>query len=71
MELTSQLIKLKNELQTLKGDSPLIEKDINSKKFFINVLETRIKRMKAYAQNQYLSAEKKIRSDPRLTRYLN
>ena len=71
LELTSQLVKLKNELQGLKSASPLIEKDVNSKKFFVNVLETRIKRMKAYAKNQYLTAEKKIRSDARLTRYLN
>ena len=71
LEMTSQLIKLKNELQTLKGDSPLIEKDINSKKFFINVLETRMKRMKAYAKSQYVSAEKKIRNDARLTKYLD
>ena len=71
LELTSQLVKLKNELQGLKSASPLIEKDVNSKKFFVNVLETRIKRMKAYAKNQYLTAEKKIRSDARLTKYLN
>ena len=69
-ELTSQLIKLKNELENLKNAGPLIEKDINSKKFFINVLETRIKRMKAYAKKQYLTAETKIRNDPRLTKYL-
>ena len=71
LELTSQLYKLKNELEGLKGTSPLIETDINSKKFFINVLETRIKRMKAYAKNQYLVAEKKIRNDERLTKFLN
>ena len=71
LELTSQLYKLKNELESLKSTSPLIETDINSKKFFINVLETRIKRMKAYAKNQYLMAEKKIRKDERLTKFLN
>ena len=71
LELTSQLYKLKNELESLKGTSPLIETDINSKKFFINVLETRIKRMKAYAKNQYVVAEKKIRNDERLTKFLN
>ena len=70
-ELTSQLVKLKNELEGLKSASPLIEKDVNSKKFFVNVLETRIKRMKAYAKNQYLMAETKIRSDARLTKYLS
>lgn len=70
-ELTSQLVKLKGELEGLKSASPLIEKDVNSKKFFVNVLETRIKRLKAYAKNQYLMAEKKIRNDARLTKYLN
>ena len=69
-ELTNQLHKLKNELETLKTNTPLVEKDINSKKFFANVLETRIKRLKAYSKNQYLNAEKKIRQDPRLTKYL-
>ena len=69
-ELTSQLQKLKTELETLKTNLPLVEKDINSKKFFANVLETRIKRLKAYAKNQYVTAEKKIRQDPRLTKYL-
>ena len=69
-ELTNQLQKLKNELETLKTNSPLVEKDINSKKFFANVLETRIKRLKAYSKNQYVNAEKKIRQDPRLTKYL-
>lgn len=70
LELVSQLTKLKAELETLKGSTPLIETDLNSKKFFVNVLETRIKRQKAYAKNQYLTAEKKIRQDPRLTMYL-
>ena len=70
LELTSQLLKLKAELETLKGTTPLIETDLNSKKFFVNVLETRIKRQKAYAKNQYITAEKKIRQDPRLTKYL-
>ena len=70
LELVTQLSKLKTELETLKGVSPLIEKDVNSKKFFVNVLETRIKRQKAYAKNQYVNAEKKIRTDPRLTKFL-
>ena len=70
LELVGQLTKLKAELETLKGSSPILEKDLNSKKFFVNVLETRIKRQKAYAKNQYVTAEKKIRNDPRLTKYL-
>ena len=70
LELTTQLQKLKNELETLKSNLPLVEKDINSKKFFSNVLETRIKRLKTYAKNQYVTAEKKIRQDPRLTKFL-
>ena len=64
------LTKLNTELETLKGSTPLIETDLNSKEFFVNVLETRIKRQKAYAKNQYLNAEKKVRQDPRLTKYL-
>ena len=69
-ELTNQLTKLKAELEMIKGCMPIVEKDLNSKKFFVNVLETRIKRQKAYAKNQYVTAEKKIRQDPRLTKFL-
>jgi hypothetical protein len=43
---------------------------MNSKKFFVNVLETRIKRQQAHANNQAIIAEKKIRADERLTKYL-
>ena len=71
LELVSQLTKLKAELEMIKGVVPLVEKDLNSKKFFVNVLETRIKRQKVYAKNQYVTAEKKIRQDPRLTKFLD
>ena len=70
LELTSQLVSLKTELETLKSSVPLPTEDLNSKKFFINVLETRIRRQKQYAKNQYLTAEKKIRQDPRLVKFL-
>jgi hypothetical protein len=60
-------------LESIKKQSstPLTADDLNSKKFFINVLETRIKRHKQYAKNMYLKAEKKIRQDHRITKYLS
>jgi hypothetical protein len=71
LELTSHLNDLKAELESIKKQStPLTADDINSKKFFINVLETRIKRHKKYAKDMYLKAEKKIRQDYRITKYL-
>ena len=71
LELTSHLNDLKAELESLKKQSiPLTADDMNSKKFFINVLETRIKRHKQYAKNMYLKAERKIRQDRRITKYL-
>ena len=61
----------KAELESIKKQSiPLTADDMNSKKFFINVLETRIKRHKQYAKNMYLKAERKIRQDRRITKYL-
>jgi hypothetical protein len=61
----------KAELESIKKQSiPLTADDMNSKKFFINVLETRIKRHKQYAKAMYLKAEKKIRQDRRITKYL-
>ena len=51
-------------------NKPLFQEDLKSKKFFINVLETRVKRHRNYAKNQYLQAEKKIRMDRRLTKFL-
>ena len=71
LELTSHLNDLKAELESIKKQSiPLTADDMNSKKFFINVLETRIKRHKQYAKNMYLKAERKIRQDRRITKYL-
>lgn len=70
LALTKQLQKLKAELEGMKTTSPMVEQDLNSKKFFINVLETRIRRQQAYSKNQSLLAEKKIRADPRLTKFL-
>ena len=49
----------------------MLQEDLQSKKFFINVLETRVKRHKQSAKIQFLKAEKKIRSDPRLKKFLN
>ena len=69
-EMTNQMAKLKEELQSSKSIKPLPFDEINSKKFFINVLETRIKRHKAYANAQYTTAEKKIRNDIRLTKFM-
>ena len=70
LEMTKQLTKLKSELEGLKGGGEPVEQDRNSKKFFINVLETRLKRQQAYSKNQALAAEKKIRTDPRITKFL-
>ena len=70
LEMTKQLTKLKSELEGLKGGGEAVEQDRNSKKFFINVLETRLKRQQAYSKNQALAAEKKIRTDPRITKFL-
>ena len=71
LEMTKQLGKLKLEMEGLKGlGSEALEQDLNSKKFFINVLETRLKRQQAYAKTQALAAEKKIRADPRITKFL-
>ena len=71
LELTSHLNDLKADLESIKKQSiPLTADDMNSKKFFINVLETRIKRHKQYAKNMYLKAERKIRQDRRITKYL-
>ena len=71
LELTSHLNDLKAELESIKKKSTnLTADDLNSKKFFINVLETRIKRHKKYAKDLYLKAEKKIRQDRRITKYL-
>ena len=72
LEMTKQLSKLKLELEGLKGQggSEALEQDLNSKKFFINVLETRLKRQQAYAKTQALAAEKKIRADPMITKFL-
>ena len=70
--MTKQLTKLKQEMEGLKGEkgSEALEQDLNSKKFFINVLETRLKRQQAYSKTQALAAEKKIRADPRITKFL-
>ena len=71
LDMTKQLTKLKLEMEGLKGlGSEALEQDLNSKKFFINVLETRLKRQQAYAKTQALAAEKKIRGDPRITKFL-
>ena len=70
LEMTKQLTKLKSELEGLKGGGEAVEQDRNSKKFFINVLGTRLKRQQAYSKNQALAAEKKIRTDPRITKFL-
>ena len=72
LEMTKQLTKLKQEMEGLKGEkgSEALEQDLNSKKFFINVLETRLKRQQAYSKTQALAAEKKIRADPRITKFL-
>ena len=70
LEMTKQLGKLKLEMEGLKGEGEALEQDRNSKKFFINVLETRLKRQQAYAKTQALAAEKKIRGDPRITKFL-
>ena len=79
LEMTKQLSKLKQEMEGLKkGEKGLkgekgseaLEQDLNSKKFFINVLETRLKRQQAYSKTQALAAEKKIRADPRITKFL-
>ena len=71
LDMTKQLTKLKLEMEGLKGlGSEVLEQDLNSKRFFINVLETRLKRQQAYAKTQALAAEKKIRGDPRITKFL-
>ena len=71
LDMTKQLTKLKLEMEGLKGlGSEALEQDLNSKKFFINVLETRLKRQQAYSKTQALAAEKKIRADPRITKFL-
>ena len=73
LDMTKQLTKLKQEMEGLKGkgeSSEAVEQDLNSKKFFINVLETRLKRQQAYSKTQALAAEKKIRADPRITKFL-
>ena len=70
LEMTKQLGKLKLEMEGLKGEGEALEQDRNSKKFFINVLETRLKRQQAYSKTQALAAEKKIRADPRITKFL-
>ena len=72
LEMTKQLTKLKQEMEGLKGEKgpEALEQDLNSKKFFINVLETRLKRQQAYSKTQALAAEKKIRADPRITKFL-
>ena len=70
LEMTKQLGKLKLEMEGLKGEGEALEQDRNSKKFFINVLQTRIKRHKVYADAQFTAAERKIRNDIRITKFL-
>ena len=69
-EMARQLQKHMEELENHKQMMPLPMEDINSKKFFIHVLETRIKRHQHYANAQYAAADKKIRNDVRLTKFL-
>ncbi len=68
-ELQVQLDKLKQEVDM--GLKLLMTADaMNTKKFYINVLETRLTRQKRHTETAYKAAEKKVKGDPRITKFL-
>ena len=63
--------QLRLKQQELEQNRDLIStEDINSKKFLINVLETRLARQLRYNKEFYANAEKKIVKDERLLKFM-
>ena len=68
VELEESLMRLKDELETKKPF--LAQEDINSKKFYINVMEARLKRQQKHSFEFYVQAEKSVSNDERLSNVL-
>ena len=64
VELEESLMRLKDELETKKPF--LAQEDINSKKFYINVMDARLKRQQKHSFEFYVNAEKAVSNDDRL-----
>lgn len=67
-ELEAQLEQIKKDLKNLKV--VLSSEDINSKKFMLNVIQTRLNRQKKHTIEFFAKAEKTVKEDPRILKYL-
>ena len=63
-ELEDQIKSLKSELK--EKVSVFAQDDLNSKKFLLNVLESRLSRQKRHTTEYYSRAEKRVMNDPRI-----
>ena len=64
-ELKGQIESLRTQL----ANPNLLPEDVRSKKFFLNVVENRLKRQKTQGMKFYSNAEHRVKSDPRLARF--
>ncbi|TRY78534.1 hypothetical protein TCAL_04253 [Tigriopus californicus] len=67
-ELEAQMEQIKKDLKNLKA--VLTSEDINSKKFLLNVIQTRLSRQKKHTIDFFAKAEKTVTEDPRVLKYL-
>ena len=64
-EMQGQIDALRRELE----NKNLLPEDVQSKRFYLNVVENRLKRQKAHGYKFYENAESKVKSDHRLAKF--
>lgn len=68
-ELEEQLSHVK--LDMAANAAFMTNEDMNSKKFLLNVLETRLKRQRRHTTETFKKAEAKVNADTRIKKFLH